>query len=81
MKYYVMAIEENLIEGEYQEYSPANKKFNDFKSAQTHFFTRLGELSNSATTVFAELKIINSLGGVVKKDSVGEYVDVDATAE
>ena len=81
MKYYVFAIEQTLIEGEYNEYSPAVKKYNDFSSAQTYFFTRLGELANSSSHVYAELKIINSGGAIVKKDSIGEYVNVDAIAE
>lgn len=78
MKYYVFAIEQTLIEGEYNEYSPAVKKYNDFKSAETYFHVRLGELANSASHVYAELKIINSVGGVMKHDTTGEYVDVDA---
>lgn len=77
MKYYVFAIEQTLIEGEYNEYSPAVKKYNDYKSAETYFHTRLGELANSQSHVYAELKIINSRGGIVKKDSIGEYVEVD----
>lgn len=78
MKFYVFAIEETLIDGEYNEYSPAVKKYNDYKSAETYFFTRLGELANSQSHVYAELKIINSRGGIVKKDSIGEYVEVNA---
>lgn len=75
MKYYVFAIEQTLIDGEYNEYSPAVVKKNDFNSAETYFHTRLGELANSSSHVFAELKIINSRGGIVKKDSIGEYVE------
>ena len=75
MKYYVFAIEQTYIEGEYNEYSPAVKKYNDMKTAQTYFFTRLGELANSPSHVYAELKIINSVGGIMKKDSIGEYVE------
>lgn len=75
MKYYVFAIEQTYIEGEYNEYSPAVKKYNDFTSAQTYFFNRLAELANSSSHVYAELKIINSVGGIVKKDSIGEYVE------
>ena len=78
MKYYVFAIEQTYIDGEYSEYSPAVQKFNNFKAAQTSFFSRLAELANSAAHTYAELKIINSVGGVIKKDSIGEYVDSDA---
>jgi len=75
MKYYVFAIEQTLIEGEYNEYSPAVKKYDTYKQAETYFFTRLGELSNSQSHTWAELKIINSKGGIEKEDSIGEYVE------
>ena len=74
MKYYVFAIEQTLIEGTYNEYAPAVQKFNDLNAALTYFFTRLGELANSAAHTYAELKIINSGGTVVKRDSIGAYV-------
>lgn len=77
MKFYVFAIEQTLIEGTYNEYAPAVKKYNDLNSALVYFFTRLGELANSATHTYAELKIINSGGTVVKKDSIGAYVIVE----
>ena len=78
MKYYVMAIEQTLIDGEYNEYAPEVKKYNDFSSAETYFHIRLGQIANSAAHVFAELKIINSEGGQMKHDCKGKYVDVDA---
>ena len=81
MKYYVFAIEQTLIEGEYSEFAPAVKKYDTYKAAETYFFTRLGELSNSAAHTWAELKIVNSRGGIVKKDSIGEYVELVPSEE
>lgn len=78
MKYYVFAIEQTLIDGEYNEYAPEVKKYNDFTSAETYFHTRLGQLANSPSHSYAELKIINSVGGIMKKDTTGQYVEVNA---
>lgn len=75
MKYYVFAIEQTLIDGEYNEYSPAVKKYDTYKEAEVYFHTRLGELANSKSHTYAELKIINSKGGIEKKDTTGEYVE------
>ena len=79
MKYYVMALEQTLINGEYSEYAPTVKQYNNFKSAETYFHVRLGELANSASHSYAKLEIINSVGGVIKHDTTGEYHDEDAT--
>mgnify|MGYP007133776355 CR=1 FL=1 len=75
MKYYVFALEQTLIDGEYNEYAPAVKKYNDYQSAETYFFTRLGEIANSTSHTFGMLKIVNSKGGLLKEDSTGEYVE------
>lgn len=74
MKFYVFAIEQTLIEGVYNEYAPAVKKYDTYKQAETYFHTRLGELANSQSHTYAELKIINSKGGIEKKDRIGSYV-------
>ena len=75
MKYYVFAIEQTLIDGVYNEFAPAVKKYNTYKEAETYFHTRLGELANSQSHTYAELKIINSKGGIEKKDTTGSYVE------
>ena len=73
MKYYVFAIEETLIDGVYNEYSPQPKKFNDYSSAETYFHTRLGELSNSSSHVYAVLTLTNSTFGIIKQDHIRNY--------
>lgn len=82
MKYYVKAIEQTLINGEYNEYSPATKKYDDFKPAEVYFLARLAELANSSSHVYAQLKIENSKGAnAVPPYTLGEYVDLDAVEE
>lgn len=75
MKYYVFALEQTLIDGEYNEYAPAVKKYNDFKSAETYFLGRLSEISNSTSHVYGHLMIVNSRGGIEKEYIVGAYVE------
>lgn len=75
MKYYVFAIEQTLIDGVYNEYSPAVKKYDTFEDAETYFLDRLSELSNSKSHTYAHLKIINSEGGIVRKYTIREYVE------
>lgn len=81
MKYYVMALEQTLIEGTYNEYAPAVKKYNDFNSAQVYFLGRLAEIANSPNHVYAQLKIINSKGAEIDSYTIREYVDLDAVEE
>lgn len=81
MKYYVFAIEQIKNDEGYSEFAPAVKKYNTYKEAQTYFFTRLGELANSTSHTYAELKIINSKGGIEKKDQIGAYVEDVAPEE
>ena len=81
MKYYVMALEQTLINGVYNEYAPAVKQYNDFSSAQVYFLARLAELANSSAHTYAQLKIINSKGAEVDSYIVREYVDLDAVEE
>ena len=75
MKYYVFALEQTLIDGVYNEYAPAVKKYNDYQSAEVYFLTRLAEIRNSASHVYGHLMIMNSKGGNERDYVVGEYVE------
>lgn len=81
MKYYVMTIEQikGETEGTYNEYAGA-KKYNDEQSAMVYFYQRCSEVTNALgkTHVYMDIKIVNSLGGVTKKDQIGTYVEADA---
>ncbi len=83
MKYYVMALEQTLSNGEYNEFAPAVKKFNDFQSAQVYYLARLAELANSPSHSYAQLKIVNSKFAEIDNNTytIREYHDEDAVEE
>lgn len=76
MMYYVNTIEQikTDTEGKYNEYS-ASTKYADEKTATTKFYEKLTNVSNSAAHVWLDIKIVNSQGGVIKKDSIGKYIE------
>lgn len=79
MKYYVDTIEQVHGEeaGTYNEYGARTIK-NDYESALTTFYTKLTNVSSSASHTWLDIKIVNSEGGCLKKDSIGQYVEVNA---
>lgn len=76
MNYYIDTIEQvkTETEGEYNEYG-GRTKYEDYKSAETKFYEKLMNVSNSSAHIFLDIKIVNSVGGIVKKDAIGEYID------
>ena len=76
MKFYVDQIEQvkTDVEGQYNEYGSRTIK-PDYSSARTFFYDRLTQVSNSKAHVFFDIKITESTGGIIKKDSIGEYVE------
>lgn len=76
MAYYIDTIEQvkTDTEGKYNEYG-GRTKYGDEQGAITKFYEKLMNVSNSSTHVFLDIKIVNSLGGIVKKDSIGQYID------
>lgn len=76
MKYYIDTIEQikGEEEGTYTEYGKREIKA-DYQTALTAFYTKLTNVSNSTTHVWLDIKIVNSLGGILKKDSIGSYID------
>lgn len=77
MKYYVDSIEQVTTdtEGVYNEYG-ARTKYATYKEAETKYYEKLMNVSNSKAHVFMDIKIVNSIGGVIKKDQIGAYVEV-----
>lgn len=77
MKYYVDTIEQvkGEQEGTFTEYGKREIKA-DEKTALTAFYTKLTNVSNSDSHVFLDIKITNSVGGCIKKDSIGTYQDI-----
>lgn len=78
MSFYVFTIEQirGESEGTYSEYAET-KKFGDQQAAEVHFYTRCAEVSNALKTThtYMDIKIVNSLGGIIKKDTIGSYIE------
>ena len=74
MNYYLDTIEQNKNEdGTYAEYGNREKK-TTYQAALTDFYSKLTNVSNSKVHVWLDIKIVNSKGGIEKKDSIGAYV-------
>ena len=78
MKFYIQTIEQikGEQEGTYSEYANVSKE-NTEEAALSKFYKKLSDVSAALgnTHVFMDIKIVNSIGGCIKKDSVGEYVE------
>lgn len=78
MSFYVFTIEQirGESEGTYSEYA-GTKKFGDEQAADVYFYTRCAEVSNALKTThtYMDIKIVNSLGGIIKKDTIGKYIE------
>ena len=76
MKYYVLVIEQTEQDNTKNEYANV-KKYDDQQSAEVYFYTRCSEIANAIgkTHLYGHLKIMNSLGGVIKQDTIGKYVN------
>lgn len=76
MKYYVDTIEQikGEEEGTYTEYGKREIKA-DYNAALVAFYDKLKNVSNSAVHAWLDIKIVNSEGGCLKKDSIGSYVE------
>lgn len=79
MKFYVDTIEQiKDAEGAISEYGARERK-NDENSALTAFYQKLSNVAADLGKghTYMDIKITNSEGGVVKKDSVGAYVEAE----
>ena len=78
MKFYVITIEQVHSESGLSEYATKSDGMTE-KQARTTFYDKLSavnkDLSDNGHT-FMDIKIENSVGGVIKKDQLGEYVEV-----
>lgn len=78
MGYYLDTIEQIKGEepGSYVEYGKREKK-TSYNDALTAFYTKLMNVSNSQSHVFLDIRIVNSEGGCLKKDSIGQYIPTE----
>ena len=82
MKYYVETIEQINSEGGLTEYAKV-EKCNTEQAALTKFYQFLSIVANDLGKghTYLDAKIVNSLGGCIKKDSVGAYQTEETPAE
>ena len=76
MKYYIMTIEQYTAQGAEKpaEQSKVEKK-NTYDSALSYFYNTLKTVADSAAHNFLDIKIVQSDGGIVKKDVYGAYIN------
>ena len=81
MIYYIDTIEQIVKDGENTEYGARSKEGADLNAVLAKYYKKLSDVSADIgkNHLFMDIRIVNSLGEVVKKDAVGKYVD--ATAE
>ena len=78
MKYYIMTIEQYTAQGAEKptEQSKVEKK-NTQDSALGYFYDTLSTVAKSAAHNFLDIKIVQSDGGIIKKDVYGAYIDTE----
>ena len=85
MFYYIDTIEQvkGTEEGTINEYGVRSKEGSDYNVVLSKFFTKLANVSNDIgegegkNHYFMDIKIVNSVGAVMKKDQVGKYVEAN----
>jgi len=81
MKFYIDTIEQVISDGVRSEYGSRERK-NDENSALTAYYQKLSNVAADLNKghLYMDIKITNSLGGIIKRDQLGAYVD-DAVAQ
>lgn len=76
MAYYIDTIEQITQETGYAEYG-GREKVADENTALSKYYKKLSDVSADLgkNHTYMDIKITNSLGGCIKKDSVGSYVE------
>lgn len=75
MKFYIQTIEQIYDgEGNITEYG-ATEKVGTEQEALTKFYKKLSDVAADIgkNHTYMDIKIVNSLGGCIKKDAVGQY--------
>ena len=84
MIYYIDTIEQvkGTEEGTINEYGKREQWKLPLEQVEAKFYKKLSDVSADLVTIgddkkhyYMDIKIVNSLGGIIKKDSVGQYVE------
>lgn len=82
MKYYLLKIEQTLIDGVLNEYATV-PKYNDLQSCEVAYYQALANVSADLgkNHTFMAIKIVDSLGNVIKAENIGAYLTEVPTEE
>lgn len=84
MNYYIDTIEQvkGTEEGSINEYGARSKEGTDFNVVLSKYYTKLANVANDIgegkNHYYMDIRVVDSNGGVVKKDKVGQYVESNA---
>ena len=87
MNYYIDTIEQvkGEEEGTVNEYGKRTKEGSDLNVVLSKFFKKLSDVSNDIgegkNHYFMDIRIVDSNGGVIKKDQLGKRVDAAPAEE
>lgn len=76
MQFYIDSIEQIIKDGAHTEYG-GREKVGDENTALSKYYKKLSDVSADLgkNHTYMDIKITNSLGGIVKKDQIGKYVE------
>lgn len=84
MNYYIDTIEQvkGTEEGSINEYGARTKEGTDYNVVLSKYYTKLANVSNDIgegkNHYYMDIRVVDSNGGVIKKDKVGQYVEPNA---
>ena len=84
MFYYIDTIEQvkGTEEAPINEYGARAKEGNDINVVLSKYYTKLANVSNDIgegkNHYYMDIRVVDSNGGVIKKDKVGQYVEPNA---
>ena len=78
MKFYIQTIEQIKQDDSYSEYG-GTEKVADETSALSKYYKKLSDVAADLgkNHTYMDIKIVNSLGGVIKRDTIGNDVEVN----
>lgn len=76
MKYYIETIEQIYKDEAYSEYGNI-EKVADENTALSKYYTKLSNVAADlgVNHTYMLIKVINSVGGIIKQDEIGQYVE------
>lgn len=82
MKYYLLKIEQTLIDGVLNEYSTVTKQ-TSLQACEVAYHQALANVSADLgkNHTFMAIRIVDSLGNIIKSENIGEYLTEVPIAE